>query len=177
MARVPVLIGAERIAARVRELAEQIVRETEGADDLVVLVLLKGAFVFAADLIRALDACGAAPPVDFLTVSSYRSSSVSCGEVTFETRPRLDVRGRDVLLVDDILDTGRSLSAVKAWLVGQGAARVRTCVLLDKPARRAIAVEADFRGFEVPDRFLVGYGLDYDERYRHLPYVGAIDVK
>jgi len=177
LTRVAELISAERIAGRVRELAEEIVRETGPAGDLVVLVLLKGAFVFAADLIRALDACGAAPPVDFLTVSSYGSSSVSSGDVVFETRPRLDVRGREILLVDDILDTGRSLEAVKTWLEAQGARRVRTCVLLDKPERREAPVAPDFRGFEVPNRFLVGYGLDYDERYRHLPYVGAIDLE
>ena len=178
MDRVPPLISAETIAARVEELAAEITtaREADPANHFVVLVLLKGAFVFAADLVRALDARGATPPIDFMSVSSYGSQDVSSGDVVLETRPRIDVAGKDVLLVDDILDTGRSLQAVSRWLTAQGARRVRACVLLDKPSRRVVDVSADFRGFEVPDRFLVGYGLDHDERYRHLPYVGILET-
>ncbi len=178
MDRVPELISAESIAARVRELAAEIVtaRASDPANGFVVLVLLKGAFVFAADLVRALDERGAAPPIDFISVSSYGSASESSGSVTLEAHPRVDLAGKDVLLVDDILDTGRSLEAVTRWLRDQGARRVRACVLLDKPSRRVAEIAADFTGFEVPDRFVVGYGLDYDERYRHLPYVGVLDT-
>ena len=178
MDRVPPLISADSIASRVRELATEIVaaRDAEPANDFVVLVLLKGAFVFAADLVRALDHAGATPPIDFMSVSSYGSGDVSSGAVVLETKPRIDVTGKDVLLVDDILDTGRSLEAVSRWLREEGARRVRACVLLDKPSRRVVEVDADFCGFEVPDRFLVGYGLDYDERYRHLPYVGVLET-
>ena len=178
MERVPPLISAESIAARVRELAGEIVaaRRADPGDGFVVLVMLKGAFVFAADLVRALDEAGAAPPIDFMSVSSYGSGAESSGAVVLETKPRLEVAGKEVLLVDDILDTGRSLEAVSRWLREEGAARVRSCVLLDKPARRVVEIDADFRGFEVPDRFLVGYGLDHDERWRHLPYVGTLDL-
>lgn len=176
MERVPELISSTSIATRVRELAGEIVaaQDADPANDFVVLVMLKGAFVFAADLVRALDEAGATPPIDFMSVSSYGSGSVSSGAVVLETKPRLDVAERDVLLVDDILDTGRSLEAVSRWLREEGARRVRSCVLLDKPSRRIVDVTADFKGFEVPDRFLVGYGLDHDERYRHLPYVGVL---
>lgn len=178
MERVPELISSASIAARVRELAGEIVnaRDEDPANDFVVLVMLKGAFVFAADLVRALDEEGATPPIDFMKVSSYGSGEVSSGAVVLETKPRLDVAEKDVLLVDDILDTGRSLEAVSRWLREEGARRVRTCVLLDKPSRRIVEVAADFRGFEVPDRFVVGYGLDHDERYRHLPYVGVLET-
>ena len=178
MDRVPPLISADAIAARVRELASEIMaaQQAEPANHFVVLVLLKGAFVFAADLVRALDEQGAAPPIDFISISSYGSRDVSSGNVVLETRPRIDLAGKDVLHVDDILDTGRSLQAVSRWLAEQGASRVRACVLLDKPSRRMVEVDADFCGFEVPDRFVVGYGLDYDERYRHLPYVGILDT-
>lgn len=176
MESVSELIGADVIALRVHELAAEIVRtrdEDEG-DDLLVLVLLKGAFVFAADLLRALDQAGAVPQVDFLTASSYGTSTTSSGQVRLGTEPATTVEDRDVLLVDDIVDTGRSLTAVRMWLETRGAGRVRTCVLLDKPSRREVAVTADFTGFEVPDRFIVGYGLDCAEKYRHLPYVGVL---
>jgi hypoxanthine phosphoribosyltransferase len=172
---VPELISASRIAERVEELAGEIAG-ADGADGLHVVVVLNGAFVFAADLLRAFDRRGARPGVDFLAVSSYGDGTESSGDVQFRCPPKCPVEGRDVLLLDDILDTGRSLGVVKRWLERHGAARVRTCVLLDKPARRVAEMEVDFRGFEVPDRFLVGYGLDHAERYRHLPYVGYVDA-
>lgn len=175
---VPELISADRITARVRELASEIV-SSEGPDrasELLVVVVLNGAFVFAADLLRALDEEGAGPAVDFLAVSSYGEGTESSGDVLFRCAPKCTVRDRDVLLVDDILDTGRSLAAVSGWLADQGAARVRTCVLLDKPERREVSLQAEFKGFDVPDRFVVGYGLDLGERYRHLPYVGVLEM-
>ena len=175
---VPELISADSITARVRELASEIVA-TEGADrasELLVVVILNGAFVFAADLLRALDALDAGPAVDFVAVSSYGDGTESSGEVEFRCAPKGSAKDRDVLLVDDILDTGRSLAAVSTWLLAEGAARVRTCVLLDKPDRRKVAFQADFKGFDVPDRFVVGYGLDLGERYRHLPYVGVLEM-
>ena len=177
MERVSELIGPEAIASRVRELAREIVEGegTDGTGDLFLVVLLNGAFVFAADLLRALDTLGAAPTVDFLAVSSYEMNRESKGHVTFRCAPKASVAGRDVLLVDDIVDTGRSLVAVKGWLEENGATRVRTCTLLDKPSRRAVDVTADYRGFEIDDHFVVGYGLDCAERYRHLPYVGILE--
>ena len=178
MDRVPELISAERIHARVGELAAEIVAADghAAASELLVVVVLNGAFVFAADLLRAFDREGAGPGIDFLAVSSYGDGTRSSGDVEFRCPPKCSVEGRSVLLVDDILDTGRSLGAVKEWLEQQGAARVRTCVLLDKPTRRETAMEADYIGFEIPDRFVVGYGLDYAEQYRHLPYVGALEA-
>jgi hypoxanthine phosphoribosyltransferase len=178
VAGVTELISRERIAERVRALAAEIVeaRAAEPANDFVVLVMLKGAFVFAADLVRELDAAGAEPPIDFLTASSYGARTVSSGHVKLQTPPRIDLVGKDVLVVDDILDTGRSLSAVRNWLTDRGASRVRICVLLDKPSRRVEDIRPDHCGFEVEDRFVVGYGLDHDEHYRHLPYVGVLDA-
>ncbi len=178
MERVSELIGAEAIANRVSELAREIVEGEgqEGAGELFLVVLLNGAFVFAADLLRALDALGAAPAVDFVAVSSYEMGMESTGTITFRCEPKGGVEGKDVLLVDDIVDTGRSLVAVTSWLEAQGATRVRTCTLLDKPSRRAVDVSADYTGFEIEDRFVVGYGLDCAERWRHLPYVGVLET-
>lgn len=176
MERVAELFAAETIADRVRGLAQEIVdtEGREGAGELFLVVLLNGAFVFAADLLRALDALGAAPAVDFVAVSSYEMGTESTGSVTFRCAPKGGVEGRDVLLVDDIVDTGRSLLAVTSWLKHRGAARVRTCTLLDKPSRRAVDVTTDYTGFEIDDHFVVGYGLDCAEKYRHLPYVGIL---
>ncbi len=177
MSRIVEVISAERIAERVRELATEIARRWPPAPEatFLMVVCLKGAFVFAADLVRALDAEGVRPEVDFLVASSYGDGTESRGVVTLRVDASADPRGRDVLLVDDILDTGRSLAHVAAHLLARGAASVGTCVLLDKPGRRAVPFAADFVGFEVGTGFLVGYGIDWAERYRHLPYVGVVE--
>ena len=138
--------------------------------ELVVVSLLNGTVLFLADLVRHLSL---PLRLDFIGVSSYRASTAS-GELVFTKDLRLDVRGRDVLLVDDILDTGNTMTRVLQKIVAQSPRRVRTCVLLDKPARRRQPIEADYRGFEIPDVFVVGYGLDFAERYRNLPFVGVL---
>jgi hypoxanthine phosphoribosyltransferase len=150
----------------VQQLAQQIQQDYAGRD-LVIVSLLNGTVMFLADLIRHLSL---PLRLDFIGVSSYREGTQS-SELMFTKELRLDVRGRDVLLVDDILDTGRTLKRVKAKLRALKPRRIRICVLLDKPARRIEKVRADYVGFAIPDLFVVGYGLDYAERYRNLPFV------
>jgi hypoxanthine phosphoribosyltransferase len=164
-----VLISSRRIARRVRQLSTEISRDFVGRD-LMVVSLLNGTVLFLADLIRNLSL---PLRLDFIGVSSYGMGTVA-GELIFTKELRLDVRGRDVLLIDDILDTGRTMSRVLATLHKLGPREVRTCVLLDKPARRLEPVQADYVGFTIPDLFVVGYGLDYAERYRNLPFVGVL---
>ena len=164
-----VLISRTQIHRRVRELAKQIESDFAGRD-LVVVSLLNGTVMFLADLIRSLDM---PLRLDFIGVSSYGSATVS-RELVFTKELRLDVRDRDVLLVDDILDTGKTLTTVIAKLQKLRPRQIKTCVLLNKPARRVENVQADYAGFEIPDLFVVGYGLDYAERYRNLPFVGVL---
>lgn len=164
-----VLITEAQIRRRVAELARALTRDYVGRDPVVV-ALLTGTLMFLADLLRRL----ALPlKLDFLGVSSYRAGT-NASEPVFTKDLRLEVAGRDVLVVDDILDTGRTLRAVCAKLEQLQPASLRTCVLLDKPARRTESIEADYVGFVVPDVFVVGYGLDYAERYRNLPFVGVL---
>lgn len=164
-----VLLSQQRIERRVRVLAREIEKDFAGRD-VVVVALLTGTVMFLADLLR-----GISLPLrlDFMGISSYRSGTES-GELTVTKELRLDVRGRDVLLVDDILDTGRTLRLVSERLRRLKPRRVRICVLLDKPSRRTERVRADYVGFTIPDVFVVGYGLDFAERYRNLPYVGVL---
>jgi hypoxanthine phosphoribosyltransferase len=171
-AEIEVIYTAEEIAARIRSLAGEIA--SAGLDRLLAVAILKGSFVFAADLIRALHEVALAPEVDFITLSSYRERMRSSGNVEILRDVESEVRGRNILLIDDILETGRTLAFAKDYLSARGAARVATCVLLEKPGRRAVRVEADFRAFICPDVFVVGYGMDLSHRYRELPYVGRI---
>jgi len=164
-----VLITQEQIARRVRTLAREIQRDYAGRE-LVIVSLLNGTVLFLADLIRHLPL---PLRLDFMGVSSYGSGTES-GELVFTKELRLDVRGRDVLLVDDILDTGRTVKRVLEKLHHLRPRRIRTCVLLDKRARRVEKVQANYVGFQIPDLFVVGYGLDYAERYRNLPFVGVL---
>ena len=164
-----ILISRTQLDRRVRELAAQIQRDFAGRD-LVVVSLLNGTVMFLADLIRSLDM---PLRLDFMGVSSYGSGTVS-RELVFTKELRLDVRDRDVLLVDDILDTGKTLATVIAKLQKLRPRQIKTCVLLNKRARRVEPVEADYSGFDIPDLFVVGYGLDYAERYRNLPFVGVL---
>ena len=164
-----VLITEEQIARRVRALARAIERDFTGRD-LAVVSLLNGTVMFLADLIRNLSL---PLRLDFIGVSSYGAGTES-GELVFTKELRLSVRGRDVLLVDDILDTGKTLYRVLGKLRALRPRRIKTCVLLNKAARRVEAVEADYVGFEIPDFFVVGYGLDFAERYRNLPFVGVL---
>ena len=164
-----VLITDAQIARRIRALARAIERDFHG-HELVVVSLLSGTVMFLADLIRHLSL---PLRLDFMGVSSYGAGTES-GELVFTKELRLDVRGRDVLLVDDILDTGKTLSRVIPKLHALKPRRIKVCVLLDKPARRVEPVAADYVGFAIPDVFVVGYGLDYAEKYRNLPFVGVL---
>lgn len=164
-----ILIPDAQIARRVRMLARAITRDFAGRE-LVVVSLLNGTVMFLADLIRNLSL---PLRLDFIGVSSYGAGTES-GELVFTKELRLSVRGRDVLLVDDILDTGKTLSRVRARLRALRPRRIRICVLLNKAARRVEPVAADYVGFEIPDEFVVGYGLDFAERYRNLPFVGVL---
>lgn len=169
---VEVIFPAEQISARLDELARDIAAcRLEG---LLVVAVLKGSFVFAADLIRALHRKGLAPEVDFITLSSYRKSTTSSGRVEILRDLDLDVAGRNVLIVDDVLDSGRTLAFAKDLIAARGANSVTTCVLLEKRTRRAVNVCADFRAFECPEVFVVGYGMDVAHRFRELPFVGRV---
>lgn len=165
-----ILIPEEQIIARVDALSAQITEAYQGRD-LAVVAVLKGSCLFASDLIRRIPI-----PLElaFVSASSY-GAGTSPGELEIQLFPRQEeIADRDLLVVDDILDTGRTLSRVRSELVERGARSVRTCVLLDKPARRALPFEPDFRGFEIPDLFVVGYGLDCAGRYRNLPFVASL---
>jgi hypoxanthine phosphoribosyltransferase len=164
-----VLISDKQIARRVRELSIEIERDFRGRE-MVVVSLLNGTVMFLADLIRHFSL---PLRLDFMGVSSYGVGTES-GELVFTKELRLDVRGRDVLLVDDILDTGKTLFKVLAKLRALKPRRIKTCVLLDKATRRVENVKANYVGFEIPDFFVVGYGLDFAERYRNLPFVGVL---
>jgi len=164
-----VLITEAQIARRVRQLTRQLQRDFKNRD-LVIVSLLNGTVMFLADLIRHLSL---PLRLDFIGVSSYGAGTES-GELVFTKQLRLDVRGRDVLVVDDILDTGRTLQRVLAILRQHQPRRLKVCVLLEKKARRTEKVRADYVGFQIPDLFVVGYGLDYAERYRNLPFVGVL---
>ena len=164
-----ILITEKEIAARLRELSQHIERDF-ARREMVVVSLLNGTVMFLADLIRNLSL---PLRLDFIGVSSYGSGTES-GDLVFTKELRLDVRGRDVLLVDDILDTGRTLYRVLGKLRVLKPRRIKICVLLNKADRRVEDVKADYIGFQIPDYFVVGYGLDFAERYRNLPFVGVL---
>jgi len=170
--QIEVVFSAAQIAEQVDRLARKIAGA--GMDNLLVVAVLKGSFVFASDLIRALHAAGVSPEVDFITLSSYRKSTKSSGQVEILRDVDSQVQGRNILLVDDILESGRTLAFAKDLMVARGAKRVATCVLLDKPGQRAAEVEADFCAFKCPDVFVIGYGMDIGHRYRELPFVGNL---
>ena len=175
-AAVEVLFAEAAVAARVAALADQVAAALPRRFTLVAL--LKGSFVFAADLARELGRRGLTPRVEFMRVSSYGGGKVSSGIVSLMGDAPGGVQGEPVLLVDDIQDTGRTLAYTRAFLLERGAARVWTCTLLDKPSRREVAGEdeVDFVGFAIPDVFVVGYGIDYAERYRELPFIGKVNA-
>ena len=164
-----VLIGETEIAERVRELAAEIERDYAD-NDLLMVALLTGTVPFLADLMRHITL---PLRLDFIGVSSYGDGTAP-GELVFTKDLRLEARDRDVLLVDDILDTGQTLHAVLGKLTDLQPRSLKTCVLLEKTSRRQENVTADYVGFEVPDEFVVGYGLDYAERYRNLPFIGVL---
>jgi hypoxanthine phosphoribosyltransferase len=169
---VEIVFSAERIAARIEELACEI--KAKDLRSLLVVAILKGSFVFAADLIRALYRVGLEPEVDFLVLASYRKARTSSGKVEILRDLELNVENRNVLLIDDVLDSGRTLVFAKDLIAARGAKRILTCVLIDKKVARAVNVAADLRAFEYGGEFVVGYGMDAAHRYRELPFVGRL---
>lgn len=165
------LISAKQIAARIEELAKEITTHFHDTDKLVVVGLLRGSFVFIADLVRELDL---PVEVDFLEASSYGDSMKSSREVRILKDLRGEIAGRDVLVVEDIVDTGFTLTHVVRLLQSRDPARLKVCALLDKPSRREVPIRADWTGFEIPDEFVVGYGIDFAQRNRNLPYLGKV---
>ncbi|MEZ5883742.1 MAG: hypoxanthine phosphoribosyltransferase [Paracoccaceae bacterium] len=165
------MISAKRIAARVESLAHDITDSFRAADKLVVVGLLRGSFVFIADLVREIDL---PVEVDFLEVSSYGDAMTSSREVRILKDLRAPIEGRDVLVVEDIVDTGHTLRHVMGLLRARKPRRIECCALLDKPSRRETEIRATWTGFEIPDEFVVGYGIDFAQRNRNLPYIGKV---
>jgi hypoxanthine phosphoribosyltransferase len=165
-----ILLGADTIAERVRQLGAEIARDYLSRDPVLVSIL-KGALPFLADLMRATPIPLA---LDFLEVSSYGSSTETSGVVRVLKDLANPIEGRHVLVVEDIIDTGLTLNYVMEHLRAQRPASLKLCALLDKPARRIVPLQIDYRGFEIPDKFVIGYGLDYAERYRNLPFIGVL---
>ncbi len=170
---IPVLYSAEDIRDRIDELAHEISQNMSG--EVMIVSLLRGSFMFTADLIRAMYHIGVQPQIDFMTLSSYQGAQ-STHEVTINRDITDSVSGKTVLILDDILETGRTLSYATKLLKERGAKELKIAVLLEKPGKLDVDVRADFVGFKVPDKFVVGYGLDYDNHYRELPYIGYLEI-
>ncbi|MCR4423299.1 MAG: hypoxanthine phosphoribosyltransferase [candidate division WOR-3 bacterium] len=168
---IQVLFSAEQIARRVKELADEISRDYEGKE-LLLVGILKGSWIFLADLVRQLQV-----PVfvDFMTVSSYGKSTESSGVVKIVMDLKCAIEGKDVLVVEDILDTGLTLKYIIDNLRLRKPKSLKLCVLMDKPERRSVFIEPDYRGFVVPNRFVVGYGADFAEKFRNLPFIGYLE--
>ena len=165
-----VLVTEEELQKRVNELGEALYDQFQGKNPLF-LGVLKGSFIFMADLIRATQLKS---DLEFMSVSSYANATESSGRVRIVQDVQHDITGRDIIVVEDILDSGNTLAYLKDYLLGKGAASITIVTLLDKPARRTKAITADYAGFVVPDEFVVGYGLDYAQRYRNVPYIGVL---
>ncbi|MCP8938712.1 hypoxanthine phosphoribosyltransferase [Alsobacter sp. SYSU M60028] len=169
---VRVLFDADAIARRNDEIAAEIAARKP--KDLLVVAILKGSFMFAADLIRAMHRAGMEPQVEFMHLSSYLDGTVSSGNVAILRDVDSNVNGREVLLVDDILESGRTIAFAKDLLAARGA-NVQSCVLLEKPGKRAVSISPDYVGFTCPDLFVVGYGMDVAHRFRQLPFIGVME--
>lgn len=165
-------ITEQEIRTRTKELAEQIKKDYEGKPILLVSIL-KGAVVFLTDLMRALETEDVT--IDFMVVSSYGHGTESSGHVKITKDLSVDIAGKDVLIVEDILDSGNTLSTIIEILRSRGVNSLRICSLLDKPSRRTTVVPLEYTGFVIPDKFVVGYGLDYSEKHRNLPYIGVVE--
>ena len=168
-----ILFTEEELAARVRELGARITRDYAGKD-LVIASVLRGSFIFMADLTRAIEL---PLTVDFMAVSSYGAGTVSSGQVEIKKDLSDSIEGKDLLIVEDILDSGNTLYYLIDVLEARKPASIRICTLLDKPERRIKPIKADYMGFTIPDAFVVGYGLDYNEMYRNLPDVGILSPR
>lgn len=167
-----VLFDAETLAARNDALANDIAEN--GHDNLLVIAVLKGSFIFAADLVRSLHKAGMSPEIEFITLSSYGADTTSSGTVRVVRDIETDVAGRNVLLIDDILESGRTISFAKSLMLERGAASAEIAVLLDKTGKRVADITAEYVGFECPDYFVVGYGMDVAHAFRELPFVGVV---
>lgn len=167
-----VLVGEEELMGICDRLAEQITSDYgDSGRELVFVIILKGSTLFASDLIRRIPIhCS----MEFMKVSSYGAGTESSGFIQVHLDLKSDVKGADVIIVEDIVDSGRTLQKLGHLLANRGAHSVRYCTLFDKPERRQVDIKADYVGIEIPDEFIVGYGLDYDEKYRNLPYVGVL---
>ena len=165
-----VLVTEEELKNRVSELGNELYEKFKGTEPLFVSVL-KGSFVFMADLVRA---CQVKADVEFIAVSSYQNGTESTGRVQITRDLQQDITGRDLIIVEDILDSGNTLAFLKEYFLTKGARSITIATLLDKPARRTKAITPDFAGFTVPDEFVVGYGLDYAQKYRNVPYIGVL---
>lgn len=168
---IKVLFSEEEVDARIRALGEQISRDYAGKEPHLICVLKGGTF-FLCELAKRITV-----PVslDFMAVSSYGSATESCGEITVKKDLDEPIRGRDVLVVEDIVDSGRTLKSLLGIFQERQPASLRLCTLLDKPDRRVVDVDVDYTGFRIPDEFVVGYGLDYAQKYRNLPYIGIVE--
>jgi len=166
-----ILFSREEISERVKDLGQDISKAFQ-KKDLVVVSLLRGSFIFAADLIREVSI---PVEVDFITTSSYGHSESSSGQVDIVHDLRTTIEGRDVLIVDDIMDSGYTMKKVKEHLQKKNPRSISICVMLDKPSRRQVDISADFIGYEIPDVFIVGYGLNYGDHYRNIPYIFTFD--
>ena len=167
-----IMIKENELNARVSELAEMINKDY-GDRELVVIGVLKGCFVFMADLVKKLK-----PDVRvyFMEISSYQSGTVSCGKITIKKDLDVDIEGKDVLIAEDIIDSGNTLSQLTEILKERKPNSIKVCTLLSKPARRQVEFEADYTGFEIEDRFIIGYGLDCAEQFRQLPYIAEVEL-
>ncbi len=168
-----VMLSADAIQARIRGLAHEITSQYPADQDLHLVCILKGAFLFLGDLIRAMDRH---VTIDFMAVSSYAKGTTSSGEVRMIKDLDTGLQGRNVIIVEDIVDTGLTLNYLQEILRARGPRTLRTACLLNKPSRRVVEVEVDYIGFTIEDRFVVGYGLDYAEKYRNLPYITEIQA-
>lgn len=166
-----VLYTEEQLQARVKELGAQITKDYADKDKILLVSVLRGSYIFMADLSRAIDLpC----LIDFMVVSSYGAGTTSSGQVEIKKDISSSIEGYHVIIVEDILDSGNTLAFLKNYLMTKGAASITIATLLDKPARREKPITADYAGFEVPDEFVVGYGLDYCQQYRNMPYIGVL---
>ena len=165
-----VMLSEEEINARIAELGEQISRDYEGKE-IFLICILKGASFFACELAKRITV---PVNIDFMKVSSYGGGTVSSGQVSIKMYVSESIAGKEVLIVEDIIDSGNTLNLLPKILMERGPKSIRLCALLDKPDRREVDVKMDYVGFRIPDKFVVGYGLDYDQRYRNLPYIGEV---
>ncbi|MFH0880745.1 MAG: hypoxanthine phosphoribosyltransferase [Lentisphaerota bacterium] len=168
-----ILLTPRQISQRVEQMVKEIAIGCR-SDNLVMIGILRGSFMFLADLVREMNQLNMHPRIDFMTLESYGAGTESSGTVKITKDITVQVKEADVLMVDDILDTGRTLTFARKHLLDQGARSVQSCVLLDKPSRRVVPMQADFTGFTIEDHFVVGYGLDYDSYYRELPHIARV---